>query len=480
MLFSSTIFLFVFLPIVLTTYFALSRLGLGRGLGVSARNALLLTASLLFYAWGETGYVLVLLFSIVVNHLFGLWIDRGAASPARKVALVSAVACNLVLLGVFKYANFFAAGIDSLLTPLGVPAIDLQPVHLPIGISFFTFQAITYVVDVYRREAPVDRNPLRVALYISLFPQLIAGPIVRYKRIASELRDRSASIQDVAEGVRRFTVGLGKKVLIANTLAVPADRIFSLPADEIGAGVAWLGAVCYAMQIYFDFSGYSDMAIGLGRIFGFHFPENFVHPYVARSVREFWRRWHITLSTWFRDYLFIPLGGSRGGSLRTYANLLTVFVLCGLWHGASLTFLVWGLIHGALMVVERVGLENHLARLPRFASHTYTLLAVTAAWVVFRCDSLTHAAAYYGAMLTGGGDASGVHPISLFLDPKVSAALIVAAIASTPWLDTLRARIDTSGRSWLLLRYVALNAVIVACAMALASGTHNPFIYFRF
>jgi alginate O-acetyltransferase complex protein AlgI len=479
MLFSSTIFLFAFLPIVLTAYFVLARLGAG----IPVRNTLLLTASLLFYAWGETGYVVVLLVSILVNHLFGLWIggsDEGDATPARRVALVAAVGSNLALLGVFKYANFFADGLDALLRPLGLPTVDLEPVHLPIGISFFTFQAITYVVDVYRREAPVDRNPLRVALYISLFPQLIAGPIVRYKRIAAELRDRSASLEDVAAGVRRFSVGLGKKVLIANTLAVPADRIFALPPDEIGAGVAWLGATCYAMQIYFDFSGYSDMAIGLGRVFGFHFPENFVHPYVARSVREFWRRWHITLSTWFRDYLYIPLGGSHGGPLRTYVNLLAVFVLCGLWHGASLTFLVWGLIHGGLMVVERIGLARHLERAPRFVGHAYTLLAVTAAWVVFRCDSLGQAASYYGAMIPSGADPAGVHPVSLFLDAKVACALVAAAVGSTPWLDAVRARIDSSSVQWTLLRYVTLNAVLVACAMALASGTHNPFIYFRF
>jgi alginate O-acetyltransferase complex protein AlgI len=471
MLFSSTVFVFAFLPLVLSTYLLMARLG-----GVPARNALLLVVSLLFYAWGETGYVAILLVSIVANHVFGLWIDRARTPIGRRRAVGVAVATNLAGLCIFKYANFLVDGWNAALSPLGVPAIALAPVHLPIGISFFTFQAITYVVDVYRRDAPVDPNPFRVALYISLFPQLIAGPIVRYRWIASELRRRSASAEDVAAGIRRFTIGLGKKVLLANTLAVPADRIFALPPDELSSAVAWLGACCFALQIYFDFSGYSDMAIGLGRMLGFHFPENFLHPYTSRSIREFWRRWHVTLSTWFRDYLYIPLGGSHGTAARTYVNLLAVFVLCGLWHGASLTFLGWGLLHGGLMVAERLGLGTVLERLPGALARAYTLIAVLLAWVVFRADDATHGGRYLAALFTPAGE----YDVALFLDAKVGLALAAGALGSTPWVDAVRGRLGDRSTTWVAARFAALNGVLVACAMALASGTHNPFIYFRF
>jgi alginate O-acetyltransferase complex protein AlgI len=476
MLFSSTIFLFAFLPLVLTASLLLAR----SGAGVGARNTLLLAVSLLFYAWGETGYVALLLASIAANHVFGRGIDRARTPQARRGALAVAVAANLLLLGVFKYANFVVDVANAVLVPLGLPALALAPVHLPIGISFFTFQAITYVVDVYRRDAPVEQSPVRLALYISLFPQLIAGPIVRYASIAAELRERSASRDDIAQGIRRFTIGLGKKVLVANTLALPADRIFSLPPGELSAGVAWLGAVCYALQIYFDFSGYSDMAIGLGRIFGFHFPENFLRPYASRSLREFWRRWHVTLSSWFRDYLYVPLGGNRKGRVRTLANLMTTFALCGLWHGASLNFLIWGLLHGTLMIAERVGLGTWLERAPASVARAYVLLTVTLAWVVFRADDLPHAVGYLAALVSPGGDPERIHSLSLFLDSKVALALVAGAIGSAPWLEALRARADTGARPWRALRFAALQGVFVACAMALASGTHNPFIYFRF
>lgn len=476
MLFSSTTFLFAFLPVVLTVYLV----GVRAGASVRMRNAWLLLASLLFYAWGETGYVAILLVSIAGNHVFGRFIGRSESPVGRRRVLAAAVGGNLGLLFCFKYANFFADGWNAMLVPAGAPRFDLAPVHLPIGISFFTFQALTYVVDVYRRDAPAAGSLARVGLYISLFPQLVAGPIVRYASIAEELRERRASAEDVAAGIRRFTIGLGKKVLVANTLSVPADGIFALPPGELGASVAWLGAVCYALQIYFDFSGYSDMAIGLGRIFGFHFPENFLHPYTSRSVREFWRRWHVTLSTWFRDYLYIPLGGSRRGGLRTHANLLAVFVLCGLWHGASATFLVWGLLHGSLMVAERQGLGRMLERLPGGLARTYTLLAVTLAWVVFRSDDLPHAAAYATALFSPGGDPQTVHPLALFLDAKVGLAIAAGVAGSAPWLDAWRARLEPLSAGWRIARHLALDLLLCACAMALASGTHNPFIYFRF
>ena len=480
MLFSSTVFLFGFLPVLLLLHLALRSL--------AARNALLLVASLCFYAWGETGWVLLLLVCAVQSYCFGLWIERRRES---RLPVSLAVASNLALLVGFKYANFLVDNLRPLLAPLGLALPELAPLHLPIGISFFTFQAITYVVDLRRGDAPLQRNPLRVALYVSLFPQLIAGPIVRYRQVAHQLAERRATREDVAAGARRFVVGLGKKVLLANTLAVPADRIFALPPGELPAAVAWLGALCYGLQIYFDFSGYTDMAIGLGRIFGFRFPENFRHPYVSRSIREFWRRWHMTLSSWFRDYVYIPLGGSRHGAARTTANLLLVFVLCGFWHGASWTFLVWGLLHGAFLVAERAGGERILARLPAGIRVAYTLLVVSFAWVVFRADTLAQALGYWAAMLTPSGDGS-PHTIALFLDARVALALAVGVLGATPWLPVLEDRLARkaarAGESslarlewaWSSARWLVCNALLAACAMSLVSGTHNPFIYFRF
>jgi len=378
MLFSSTVFLFAFLPIVLALHLALRN--------VRARNALLLAASLVFYAWGEAVYVLLLIFSIGANHLFGLWIERRRGGLGDRIALAVAIAANLLILGSFKYANFVVDNLDALLSALGVAPIELAPVQLPIGISFFTFQSITYVVDIHRRDAAAQRNPFRVGLYIAFFPQLIAGPIVRYRRIADQLVDRHPRIEDVAAGLRRFVVGLGKKVLVANTLAVPADAIFAIPVAELEPGVAWLGVVCFALQIYFDFAGYSDMAIGLGRCFGFDFPENFDWPYTSRSLREFWRRWHMSLSTFFRDYLYIPLGGNRRGATRTAVNLLLVFLLCGLWHGAAWMFVIWGLLHGFFLALERTGFGRVLSRAPAIVQQFYVLSVVIGAWGVFRAD----------------------------------------------------------------------------------------------
>jgi alginate O-acetyltransferase complex protein AlgI len=475
MLFSSATFLFAFLPIVLGAYFALRTVG--------SRNVQLVVASLLFYAWGETGYVALLLASIAANYVFGLWIARsGTPASGRRRALGIAVAANLLLLAGFKYANFLADSLSPLLLLLGLPRLDLAPVHLPIGISFFTFQALTYVVDVYRRDAEVQRNPLHVALYISLFPQLIAGPIVRYRQVALQLRERSPKLEDVAYGVRRFAIGLGKKVLIANALATPVDRIFALPPGELQASVAWLGAVCFALQIYFDFSGYSDMAIGLGRIFGFRFPENFLYPYLSQSIREFWRRWHVTLSTWFRDYLYIPLGGSRAGAARTQRNLFIVFLLCGLWHGASWSFVVWGLLHGVFIVAERAGLESLLTRLPQAARVLYTLGIVTLAWVFFRAENLEHALGYLVAMFSPGTAPASSHSLPLYLDGRVAWVLALALLGSTPWLPALQRHIGGTrlAPSLGIMRLVGSNCVLIASALALVSETNNPFIYFRF
>ena len=341
MLFSSTIFLFLFLPIVLGLTYVVPR---------RVRNVLLLAASLFFYAWGETFFVGVMIASILANYVFGLLIGKYRGGRAAKVSLVLAIVVNIGLLFAYKYTNFFVANLNRLLASLDLDPLGwdphVNPIHLPIGISFFTFQALSYVIDVYRNNANVQRKPLDLGLFISLFPQLIAGPIVRYQHIEKQLTERRITLDGVSHGIRRFVIGLGKKVLVANTIAVPVDLIYDLPAGQLTPALAWLAAIGYVIQIYFDFSGYSDMAIGLGRMLGFHFPENFLFPYTAKSVREFWNRWHVSLSTWFRDYVYIPMGGSRCHPIRMYINLVSIFLLCGFWHGANWTFIFWGAYQG--------------------------------------------------------------------------------------------------------------------------------------
>ena len=353
MVFASPLFLFLFLPATIAAYFALPP---------RFRNAVLFVASLAFYAWGEARYVPLVLGSVAFNWWMGTRIADASDGASRKRRLAVAVAGNLAALAVFKYANFAVANIDAIAPIFGLSGIALAAIPLPLGISFFTFHAISYVVDVYKRTATAQRNVRDFALYILLFPQLIAGPIIRYRDIAAQLRAREANMSEFAYGVRRFVLGLGKKLLIANTLGQTADAIFALPAGQVGAALAWLGLACYTLQIYFDFSGYSDMAIGLMRMFGFRILENFNYPYVARSIREFWRRWHISLSNWFRDYLYVPLGGNRRGARRAYANLVIVFLLCGLWHGASWPFVLWGAWHGVVLVIERAGFGRLLSR----------------------------------------------------------------------------------------------------------------------
>lgn len=486
MVFSSSVFLFLFLPIALAGYVLA---------GPRLRNSFLLAISLFFYAWGETFYVLVMLGSILVNYAFGLAIARWRESPHARRIMGGAVVVNLGMLIWFKYANFLADNLGALLVACGGRPLALDPIHLPIGISFFTFQAMTYVVDVYRRHAEVQRNPMHVALYISLFPQLIAGPIVRYGDIARQLVRRVVTLDRFASGVSRFVVGLGKKMLIANVVSEQVDLIFALPASDWTAGLAWLGAGYYALQIYFDFSGYSDMAIGLGRMFGFEFLENFNYPYVARSIQEFWRRWHISLSTWFRDYLYIPLGGSRGGRGRTFLNLLIVFLLCGLWHGARWNFLVWGLFHGAFLVAERaIGPRRPWAVL-RPLGHLYALVTVLIGWVLFRADSLAQALAFLAAMAGfGEGDGQLVYARMFITNETLVAALagVVAATPVMPWLKARWANREAGAAAmssrgmrlalagWDAAHVLAVAGILLVTGMKLAAGTYNPFIYFRF
>jgi alginate O-acetyltransferase complex protein AlgI len=480
MLFSSPIFLFLFLPVVLTLYFVLPR---------PLRNLLLLAASLLFYAWGEGFYIAVLLVSITLNYGFGVLIESVPHPLYARLGLGAAVLANLGILGAFKYAPFLLKNLNQVLRVLQVPLVHLHDTHLPLGISFFTFHALSYVIDVYRREARALRNPIQFALYISFFPQAIAGPIVRYTDVAAQLARRLISREGLAQGVRRFIVGLAKKMLVANTLAVPADAVFGLPSSSLTASLAWLGVASYTLQIYFDFSGYSDMAIGLAQMFGFRFKENFRYPYTAGSITDFWRRWHISLSTWFRDYLYIPLGGNRCKPARTYGNLFAVFFLCGLWHGASWTFVLWGLYHGAFLVLERRGLGKRLEAAPAPLRHLYVLLVVMVGWLLFRATTLTQATAFLAAMV-GLGRGTGVdyYP-ALYLDVEVILTLLAGVVGSMPiwpWLLTGQgesARPGGAAWAWAGLPFLAVAALgilFVASAMLLAAGTYNPFLYFRF
>ncbi|HVU01533.1 MAG TPA: MBOAT family protein [Polyangiaceae bacterium] len=481
MVFSSPFFLFAFLPVVL--------LGI---LLVPARaaNAFLVAASLLFYVWGEVTWGWVILASIGFNYGAGLalgrWRDR-----TGDLLLGLAIVANLGLLGWFKYADFVVENLNAALRVAGVAAIRMEKHHLPIGISFFTFHALSYVVDVHRRRSEPQRSLVAFSLYVTFFPQLIAGPIVRYHDIAHQLPAHRMTTTAFASGVRRFVVGLGKKVLVANTVATAVDALFALPQKELTPALAWIAAGLYAIQIYFDFSGYSDMAIGLAGLFGLVFPENFAHPYASRSVTEFWRRWHISLSTWFRDYLYIPLGGNRRGKLRTATNLVVVFFLCGLWHGASWTFVLWGLFHGAFLVLERSGGSRLLARLPRLVGHAYTLLVVTFGWVLFRADSLPAATRIFSAMFGGSTPAAMAHQASHWPARDVVLAAAVGAVGSlpvVPWLAERRARLPESPGERAAIAHALLDTLGLAALVAiflssvglLASGTYDPFIYFRF
>jgi alginate O-acetyltransferase complex protein AlgI len=476
MVFASPLFLFLFLPATIVAYFVLPR---------RWRNGVLLVASLVFYAWGEARYVPLILASVAFNWSMGLSI-AGATDPgARKRRLIAAVSGNLAALALFKYANFAVANVDAIAPVFGLAPVALAAIPLPLGISFFTFHAISYVVDVYKGTASVQRDVREFALYILLFPQLIAGPIIRYRDIAAQLASHPASTGDFAYGVRRLVVGLGKKLLIANTLGETADAIFGLPGHELAAPVAWLGIACYTLQIYFDFSGYSDMAIGLMRMFGFRILENFDYPYIASSIREFWRRWHISLSNWFRDYLYIPLGGNRRGAARAYANLVIVFLLCGLWHGASWPFVVWGAWHGVFLVAERAGLDRPLARHPVLA-HAYALAAVMGGWVLFRCDTLAHAGAFYRALLGFSTADPALHPLGEFVNALLVAALaggVLFSMPIAPWMSRRMQPIASrplAGPLALTVDGIAMTLVFVAAAAMLAAGTYNPFIYFRF
>lgn len=476
MVFSSVTFMFLFLPLTLAGHYALP---------ARWRNGWLLAASLVFYAWGEPRYVFLMLAGILLNYLFGLGISRAgqAGRPgAKKAWLALAVGYNLLALFFFKYAHFAATLVDGALgTHLAQTAL-LGRVALPIGISFFTFQILSYVIDVYRGKVAVQRDLSKLALYIALFPQLIAGPIVRYADVAAQIDRRTITFEKAYGGVLRFAQGFVKKVLLSNTAAAVANYVFDeaaglYPGGRAPAILAWAGIAAYALQIYFDFSGYSDMAIGLGKLFGFDFLENFDHPYISRTLREFWRRWHISLSAWFRDYVYIPLGGSRAGRARTYLNLCVVFFLTGLWHGASLNFVLWGLWHGLFLVLERTPLLGWMKRAPRPVQHVYTLGVVLVGWVLFRAETLPAAFAYLGWMFSP----SGWNPIHLLqiLTAERLCALAAGAVLCTPVCAAAARRLAARPGAKALWE-CALMAAFALALLYLVSGGLNPFIYFRF
>lgn len=483
MLFTEPTFLFAFLPVLLALYHfrlkaeATSPVASGFSRKIAYRNWLLVIASVIFYARGAGAFTSLIVGSIAFNYLAALLVDRWRGQAAGKWVLGVAVGANLASLGVFKYAGFFATNINTLLGLSGIAHFAVPQIVLPIGISFFTFHSISYLVDVHRQDAAAQKGPVKAALYLLLFPQLIAGPIIRYREIADQLSSRVHSTSDAAIGIRRFIVGLAKKMLVANIVAIPADRIFAMPPAELTPAHAWLAVICYTLQIYFDFSGYSDMAIGLGRIFGFRFPENFRYPYIATSMQDFWRRWHITLSAWFRDYLYVPLGGNRVGTRRLFANLMTVFFLCGLWHGASWTFVVWGLLHGAFLIAERVGLGRLLEKAPRPLRHAYVLIVAMVTWVFFRADSLPHAMVMLGAMAGLSPAIPTTFAPSWYLTPELLLALAAGAVGSAPVVPALaRLRVQPMYAA----AHAALLVLLAASIMLIAARTYNPFIYFRF
>lgn len=462
MVFSSLIFLFCYLVVVLGVYYLLPR---------KARNAFLLFANLIFYGWGEPVYILLMGVCTLVNYLCGLLLARAATRARARFWLICSIVISLGLLGVFKYTGFFA----SLLKLLpGFSAIAVPVIPLPVGISFYTFQSMSYTIDVYRGETAAQRNFITFAAYVSLFPQLIAGPIVRYKDVEEQLTGRVETLSVFAAGVRTFTVGLAKKVLIANVCGACWT---ALSAGQSGWAAAWVGILAYTLQIYFDFSGYSDMAVGLGRMFGFEFMENFRYPYLARSITEFWRRWHISLSTWFRDYLYIPLGGNRKGPLCQIRNLLIVWFLTGLWHGASLNFILWGLYYFLLLVLERFVLGKAWERVPGFVRLPVTFFLVMIGWTIFAFPDFSAMLSYFGALFSFGAPA--LRGDAGFLVLTYLPILLIGLLAATPLGKKAYDRVKATrwGRAGELL---LVATALILCTAALVSQSYNPFLYYQF
>ena len=462
MVFSSILFLFYFFPIVLVLYFASPK---------KFRNVILFVASLIFYAWGEPVYIILMLITITIGFFSGKVLDRFLKSGQQKQAklvVIITIIVDLGILGFFKYGDFLLNNLNAWFN-LGIPALDLP---LPIGISFYTFQTMSYTIDLYRGDAKVQNNYIAFGTYVALFPQLIAGPIVRFKTVAEELDHRQENVDDFASGIQRFVLGLGKKVLLANNIGMLWDSISAMDVGNLPVLTAWIGILAYTFQIYFDFSGYSDMAIGLGRMFGFHFLENFNYPYLSKSITEFWRRWHISLSTWFRDYVYIPLGGSRRGPARNVLNLLVVWALTGLWHGASWNFVLWGLYYFVLLMIERMGLRVFLDRHP-LISHAYSLLAVMLGWGLFAIEgSFGALGVFFGKLfsLTGGNE-------WMFYLRNYAVVLALGILFSMPVLNRIRDRHPKVCRA---LALPFLGLILVLSVAYLVDSTYNPFLYWNF
>lgn len=466
MVFSSTIFLCVYLPLVLLGYYICPKKG---------RNLFLLIASLVFYAWGEPKYVFLMIFSILVNYIFGRLMDKHRENKKRlKLMLVLSVVIDIGLLSVFKYTDFIITNVNAIFGA----NFDLLNIALPIGISFYTFQAMSYTIDVYRNDVRVQKNLIDFGMYITMFPQLIAGPIVRYADVQDQLAERSVTTADFSEGIMRFVVGLGKKVLLANQMGAVWSEIYALGGD-VSALMAWTGAIAYTFQIYFDFSGYSDMAIGLGRMFGFKFPENFRYPYQSVSITDFWRRWHITLSTWFKEYLYIPLGGNRYGLARQALNLLIVWSLTGFWHGAGWNFVMWGLYYFVILFIEKLFLLKALDKLPKLFRHVYALLLIVIGWVIFASDDVGVLLPYLGSMFGANGAVGGMDVYTLFTKAVL---LIICCVASTelPKRLFLSATGAMNEKAAFTIKSVMTIALLALSMILLIGDSYNPFLYFRF
>ncbi|MFL8673826.1 MBOAT family O-acyltransferase [Clostridioides sp. GD02404] len=469
MIFSSLIFLFLFFPLTLICYYLANP---------KYTNVMLLLASIAFYAWGEPKYIFLMMLSIIANYIFGIKVSD---SKDKKIWVVLSVIYNISILGIFKYSNFFVDNINFLLNT----NITIPEIKLPLGISFFTFQIMSYVIDVYRNDAKVQRKLTNLALYISLFPQLVAGPIVRYQTVADDIEHREHNWYKFTQGVNKFVIGLGKKVILANQLGIIADDVFNKSSGDLSRLEVWLGVVCYTLQIFYDFSGYSDMAIGLGKIFGFDFLENFNYPYISQTVSEFWIRWHISLSTWFKDYVYFPLGGNRVSRLKLYRNLFIVWFLTGMWHGANWTFIIWGLYFGILISIEKAFLEKLLYKMPRIIRHMYLLFIVMIGWVFFRAEDLPKAIKFIGIMFGSGNYPLFSNAFNVFVI-EYWYVIVGAIILSTPIVEIIKSLVIKKNKNTLnnTVCQVANAAFIVACmfivVVMLSSSTYNPFLYFRF
>lgn len=470
MVFSSSIFLFLFLPLALLGYYLIR---------VDLRNVFLLVVSLLFYTWGEPKFVLLMITSIVINYVMGLIIGGLEQSKLiwRRIALLIAILANLGILSYFKYFDFFISNVNA----IAGTQFSFKNIALPIGISFFTFQGLSYIFDLYMRKIKAQKNFVNIALYIALFPSIMAGPINRYTDINPQINQRSSDLNQFAEGVKRFIVGLSKKIILSNTFAVIADRAFEAQSSDLTVSLAWIGIIAYTIQIYFDFSGYSDMAIGIGKMFGFKFLENFNYPYISKNLTEFWRRWHISLSSWFRDYVYIPLGGNRKGNV--YLNLLIVFFLTGMWHGASWNFIVWGLWHGLFLIIERVFKQKGIkVKVPSAIKWIYMIIVVMIGWVLFRAASLTEATSYIRAMF-GLTEITLINSTAILFLKENLIIFIIAVLGSMPVALKLRHICNTYALPNKLAKVASPIFYIILFTISIAytvTSSYNPFIYFNF